>query len=42
MYANFGCNYRSLKTEPHRMRLVADGDKLDDDDNTGAPAASLI
>ena len=41
-YANFVCDYRPLKSEPHRIRLVAGGDNLPYDGDAGAPVASLI
>ena len=41
-YENFVCYYRPLKPKPHRIRLVAGGDKLDYDGDAEAPAASLV
>ena len=41
-YASFVCDFRPLKTETHRIRLVVGGDKLSYDDDAGAPAASLL
>ena len=41
-YTNCACDYRPLKTEKHRLRLVVGGYKLDFDGDAGAPAASLI
>ena len=41
-YANFICDYRPLKTEPHRVRLIVGGDKLDCTYDAGSPAASLL
>ena len=41
-YASFVLNYRPLKAEPWRVRLVVGGDKLPYDDDAGSPAASLI
>ena len=41
-YANFILDYRPLKTEQHRIRLVAGGDKLPYFDDAGAPAASIL
>jgi hypothetical protein len=41
-YANFICDYRPLKTEPHRVRLTVGGDKLDCEYDAGSPAASLL
>ena len=41
-YANFICDYRPLKSEPHRVRLTVGGDKLDCEYDAGSPAASLL
>ena len=41
-YANFDINYRPLKSEKYRVRLVVGGDKLSYDDDAGSPAASLL
>jgi hypothetical protein len=41
-YANFVCDYRPLKSEKYRIRLVVGGDKLTYDDDSGSPAASLL
>ena len=41
-YASFVLDYRPLKAEPWRVRLVVGGDKLPYDDDPGSPAASLI
>ena len=41
-YANFICDHRPLKSEKHRIRLTAGGDKLTFDVDAGAPAASLL
>ena len=41
-YANFVCDYRPLKDEPWRVRLVVGGDKLTYDFDAGSPAASLL
>ena len=41
-YANFRCDYRPLKSEKHRIRLVVGGDKLSYEDDSGSPAASLL
>ena len=41
-YANFICDYRPLKTEPHRVRLTVGGDKLDCPYDAGSPAASIV
>ena len=41
-YANFVCDYRPLKDEPWRVRLVVGGDKLEYEFDSGSPAASLL
>ena len=41
-YANFVCNYRPLKSEMYRVRVVVGGDRLPYDDDAASPAASLI
>ena len=41
-YASFDINYRPLKTEKYRIRLVVGGDKLDYNGDSGSPAASLL
>ena len=41
-YANFVCNYRPLKDEPWRVRLVVGDDKLTCELDSGSPAASLL
>jgi hypothetical protein len=41
-YASFVCDYRPLKKEQYRVRLVVGGDKLSYDDDVGSPAASLL
>ncbi len=41
-YASMVCNYRPLKSEPHRCRLVVGGDKLTYDKDSAAPAANLL
>ena len=41
-YANFDINYRPLKSEKYRVRLVVGGDKLSYDEDAGSPAASLL
>jgi len=41
-YANFVFDYRPLKDEPYRARMVVGGDKLTYHDNAGSPAASLL
>ncbi len=42
MYASMVCDYRPLKSEPHRCHLVNGGDKLPYDNDTAAPAANLL
>ena len=41
-YANFICDYRPLKSEPHRVQLTVGGDKLECEYDAGLPAASLL
>ena len=41
-YANFVCDFKPLKSEMYRIRLVAGGDKLNYAGDPGAPAASLL
>ena len=41
-YANFRMDHRPLKEEEWRIRLVVGGDKLDYDNDSGSPAASLL
>lgn len=41
-YANFVCDHWPLKKEKNRVRLIVGGDKLDCDQDAGAPAASLL
>jgi hypothetical protein len=41
-YGNFICDHRPLKTETHRVRCTAGGDKLTYDGDSGSPAASLL
>ena len=41
-YANFVFDYRPLKDEPYRARMVVGGDKLTYHDDAGSPAASLL
>ena len=41
-YANFIWNYRPLKSEPHRIKLVAGGHILDCDGDTEPLSVSLI
>ena len=41
-YASFVCDYRPLKEDPYRVRIVVGGDRLSYNDDAGSPAASLI
>ena len=41
-YASYVCDYKPLKSEPYRIRLVAGGDRLKYENDTGAPASSLL
>ena len=41
-YASFVCDYRPLKDDPYRVRIVVGGDKLTYEDNAASPAASLL
>ena len=41
-YASFVLDYRPLKSEPWRVRLVVGGDKLPYEDDAGSPAALLL
>ena len=41
-YANFICDYRLLKTEPHQVCLTVGGDKLYFPYDARSPAASLL
>ena len=41
-YAQCICDHRPLKPEPHRIRLVVGGDKLDCDVDAGAPSTNLV
>ena len=41
-YASMVCDYRPLKEEKHRCRLVVGGDKLPYHDDAAAPAANLL
>ena len=40
--ASFVCDYRPLKSEPYRVRLVVGGDRLSYFDDAGAPAATML
>ena len=41
-YANMVCDFRPLKSEPHRVSLTVGGDRLDYDKDAASPAASLL
>ena len=41
-YANFVCDYRPLKGEVFRIRLVVGGDKLDYIHDAGSPTKNLL
>ena len=41
-YANFICNIRPQKSETHRVRLTAGGNKLDYPGDPSSPAVSLL
>ncbi len=41
-YASFVCDYRPLKSEPYRIRIVVGGDRLSYDDDAGSPATDLL
>ena len=41
-YANFICNIRPQKSETHRVRLIAGGDKLNYPDDPSSPLVSLL
>ena len=41
-YANMVCDYRPLKSEKYRVRLIVGGDKLTCDFNVASPAASIL
>ena len=41
-YANFICNILPQKSETHRVRLTAGGDKLDYPIDPSSPAVSLL
>lgn len=41
-YGSFVCDYRPLKDDPYRIRLVVGGDKLDYNDDPASPAAGLL
>ena len=41
-YATFVCDYRPLKSEPFRVRIVVGGDKLSYADDAASPATDLL
>jgi hypothetical protein len=41
-YANFVCNIHPQKTETHRVRMTAGGDKLDYPDDASSPTVSML
>ena len=41
-YGSFVCDYRALKDDPYRIRLVVGGDKLEYNDDPASPAAGLL
>jgi hypothetical protein len=41
-YANFVCNIRPQKTETHRVRMTAGGDKLDYPGDPSSPTVSML
>ena len=41
-YGSFVCDYRPLKDDPYRIRLVVGGDKLDYPNDPASPAAGLL
>jgi hypothetical protein len=41
-YANFVCNIRPQKTERHRVRMTAGGDKLDYPGDASSPTVSML
>ena len=41
-YASFVCDYRPLKDDPYRVRIVVGGDQLSYNENAASPAASLL
>ena len=41
-YASFVCDYRPMKDDKYRIRLVVGGDKLVYEADTGSPAASML
>lgn len=41
-YGSFVCDYRALKDDPYRIRLVVGGDRLDYNEDPASPAAGLL
>ena len=41
-YASFVCDYRPLKSEPYRVRLVVGGDRLSYPDDAASPTTDLL
>ena len=41
-YASFVCDYRPLKSEPYRVRIVVGGDKLSYAEDAASPATGLV
>ena len=41
-YASFVCDYRPLKSEPYRVRIVVGGDKLSYPSDAASPATDLL
>ena len=41
-YASFVCDYRPLKSEPYRVRIVVGGDKLSYGDDAASPATDML
>lgn len=41
-YASFVCNFRPLKSEPYRVRIVVGGDKLQYSEDAASPTTDLL
>ena len=41
-YASFVCDYRPLKSEPYRVRIVVGGDKLSYGEDAASPATDML
>ena len=41
-YASFACDYRKIKTEPWRVRLVVGGENVTYSEDTGFSASNMI